>query len=199
MRPVILKTENLAPVSVQRAGLHEMACAFVEERFKLKGRCAPVFATAAETHVAWVECDWANDGEKLASVEMMRITVQATNAHAYSFMTEAWVAAFDTLKPDEAERWITFCGEHGVSALPGHLRDDVALVLTFDRQGGCSMSRYLVTQRRRGPNFLGPRVDDDGDTGMTGRMASLFEPSDIGIDVEKVVAKFRAAIGKVKP
>jgi len=179
MIPRLIKTANLAPVKPGRTTLHEMACAFAEEQFKLKGGMAAHWVVATGPNVAFIETDWQNDNDKDRATYAMREMLMAMGAQAYSFATEAWTAAFasDTMSKAEQDHWMEFSREHGVRSLPPHLRDDVLMVFSHDRAGGVSVARYIVQMRKgKGPNYLGPRIDDEFDGTWTGRMGSLFDP-----------------------
>jgi hypothetical protein len=179
MQPRLYKTANLAPVIADRKALHNVACAFGEEQFKLKG-CAPfMWLVAVGSQVAWIETPWEDEREKIMATYAMRDILTVTGAQAYSQMVEAWVCAIDNRMP-EAERkyWTDFTEKHGVRSLPPEMRDDVLIVLSFDCKGGVSTSRYLVNIRPRGPNYLGPRMDEpeSGTLEWGGRMGNLFRP-----------------------
>jgi len=187
MIPRIFKTENLAPVRPGRKTLHEMACAFAEEQFKLKGRAPFMWLMATGSNVAWIETNWSDDHEKRASTYLIRDMLQHMHAQAYSFITEAWVGAFTSEKfsADEVKHWTEFSEKHGVSALPPHMRDDVLMIFSYDRDGPANVTRYLVNIRERGPNYLGVRVDEEQDLMWSGRMGNLFMPERRTEDVTK--------------
>lgn len=178
MIPHLRKTENLAPLRPDRAALHEIACAYAEEQFKLKGGCDATWLVAAGAQVAWIETPFEGVRDKQATTAMIRAMLAATGAQAYSYATEAFVAAVQGMPPGEVKKWLAYANEHGVSALPARMREDVLMVFTHDRGGGVSITRYLVTMRRgKGPNFLGPRVDETDDpTQFAGPMFNLFVP-----------------------
>jgi len=177
MIPRLIKTANLAPVKPGRTTLHEMACAFAEEQFKLKGGMPAHWLLATGPHVAFIETDWQSNDDKDRASYAMRETLLAMGGQAYSFTTEAWTAAFlPEMGEAEQKHWMDFAAEHGVKNLPPHLRDDVLMVFSHDRDGGVSVSRYVVQMRKgKGPNYLGPRIDDEFDGSWTGRMGSLFD------------------------
>lgn len=178
MIPSVLKSVNLAPVIPDRVMLHEMACGFAEERFSLKGGMDSHWLVAAGSNVAWIETPFETPADKHPATVAIRVLLHTLKAQAYSFVSECWAAAFGPeMSDEERKHWLAFTDEHGVNALPEHLCDDALMVVSIDRDGGTSMTRYLVTLRHgKGPNFLGPRQDDDGMTGiMSGRMFNLFK------------------------
>lgn len=179
MIPHLRKTENLAPLRPDRRALHEIACAYAEDRFRHLGRCDATWLVAVGSQVAWVETPFDGPGDKMTTTILMRGMLAATGAQAYSYVTEAFVASVQHMPKAEMNHWLKFANEHGVAALPEHMREDVLMVFTHDRAGGASATRYLVTIRKgKGPNFLGPRVDEpiDEANGFAGPMFNLFAP-----------------------
>lgn len=177
MRPHLLKTETLAPVIPDRAALHEMACGWAEQQFKLKGEAPAMWLVANGSTVVWIDTPWEDNVEKQASTLLIRMMLEKSKAQAYSFVTEVFVGAFGNLSDEENMRWLAFANKHGVSALPEHLREDGLMIMSHDRDGGLSVSKYLVTLRHgKGPNFLGPRQDETPDGGFAGPMFNLFAP-----------------------
>ena len=72
------------------------------------------------------------------------------------------MAAFNQdLAKEQFEALMAQVNKHGVCSLPPDLRDDILMISTFDREGIYNMTRFLVTVRKRGLNFLGPRMDQD--------------------------------------
>lgn len=179
MRPHLLKMDTRA-APVEREALHLLVCAFVEAEFKRKaGDLDPLFVVATGAQIVWLQAGWEDDREKRVTINAVRLTLAGTDAHAYSLVTQAFVASFDSrMSETERKHWLNFCRLHGVSALPPQLRDDIVMVMSHDRDGGIDVSRYLVTVRERGPNLLGPRIDEDQKlTGMAGQMFDLFHPA----------------------
>lgn len=175
--PNMIRTANLAPVIPDRAMLHEMACRHTEERYMLKGWIEPTWVVGAGSNVAFIETPFEDDGpSKDLAAFLMRGVLERYHAQAYSFISEAWMASFKD--DDERRKWMDQSRYHGVSSLPPHMRDDMAVIASYDRDGGASMSKYLVTLRApgKGLNFLGPRQDDKEVTGAAGRMHDLFKP-----------------------
>lgn len=180
MIPLLKKTENLAPLRPDRAALHEIACAYAEDRFRHKGECDPTWLVAAGSEVSWVETTFDGPASKDRAVFFIRNALVVSRAQAYSYISEAYVGNIVGMTEAERKKWLAFATEHGVAALPERMREDVLMVFTHDRAGGASVSRYLVTIRRggKGLNFLGPRADEpiDEAKGFGGRMFNLFEP-----------------------
>lgn len=161
MKPHLFKFEDLAPVSMQRPDLHEHACRFAEQSFADKGSAPFMWIIAAGTRLVWVETPWENEGEKDFATYVVRRMLKGLGAHAYVFMSEAWVA--QETKGDkywemrEAGLPVPLPGER-----PENERDDILMVTSFDRDGRCGLTRYLVTIKRHGGlNRLGLRVDVD--------------------------------------
>ena len=166
--PRLLKSDGLTrPIS--RADLHELAVVYATELFARKGSVPATWLIAGGNRVVWVETPWEGDDEKSMSVAAITVAMKTVGAHAYSSIVEAWIATVPEDRPELAE------------VAPRHRdpkeRDDILLVTTFDRKGAFNASRFLVTVRRHGPNFLGPRDDETfgGEHRMRGRMWNLFE------------------------
>jgi hypothetical protein len=168
MKPNLRKLDTL-PAPISREELHELAVAFAVEFHGRKGEVPPTWVMAIGKQIAWLETAWESEFEKDGSVFVAREMMKHTGAHAYSQIVEAWVAAVPSDRPDLAE---TLPSDRDPSE-----RDDVLLVMTFDRQGGFQGTRFLVTVRRRGPNLLGPRDDQsfEGMDPLQGRMANLLQ------------------------
>jgi hypothetical protein len=179
MRPYLYKTETL-PAVIDLAGLHEIACRFGEECFHNKGEAPFMWIMVCGDKLCWMETPWEDDAEKNASVLIIRKMMDVLNITAYTFITEAWVSTTDGMSKDEIKAHVDFVSEHGVSALPISSRDDVLMITSFDKDGGYLMSRYLVTLRQHGLNFLGPRVDiSEYSDRVTGRMWNLLKRKSI--------------------
>lgn len=179
MLPRVYRTVNLAPLTAGREILHDMACVFAEEQFRLKGQAPHMWLIAVGPHVIWLETNYANDFEKSLATSVVRDFIQMTEAQAYSSLAEVWTAALtpDKMSKAEIDHWSEFSATHGVRNLPPHLRDDALMVLSFDRAGKASSSHYIVQLRHgKGPDYLGPRIDDaDSEaTKWTGRMGNMF-------------------------
>lgn len=179
MTPYLHRTDNLAPIIPNRALLHDMVCTAMEERFGLKGGVEPMWVVACGPSVGWLVTPFEAPGDKRLATMMIRDMLALTGAQAYSFVSECFVASLgENMTKAERQKWLTFCNENGVSALPASMREDALMVMSHGRDGHASVSRYLVTDRHgKGPNLLGPRVDEDpeGD-GMAGPMFNLFMP-----------------------
>ncbi|NEI52698.1 hypothetical protein GR217_34330 [Rhizobium leguminosarum] len=169
MQPRVFKQEHLPGLT--RADLHEMMVAYGMLEFERRGAAPFMWIIKNGPHVYWIETPWQNDAEKEASTDILRNLMQKMNAEAYSFMTEAWVAV-ETATPD---------GKFPADVVPPsrrlkNERDDVLIIHTFDADGGFDSTRFLVTIRDNGRNYLGPRVDE-GALGMvpSGRMWNLLK------------------------
>ena len=162
--PALFRSDSLAPVRATRAMLHEIAAQFAEEQFALQGHAPFMWLLGCGSRIVWVETDWEDDNEKEASVQFIRKLAQQLGADCYAFMSEAWVAVYKTA---------TRRNEPRPGDLPKHLRDDILFVLSMDRSEH-KTSRWLVTERRHGLNFLGPRVELE-DMPATGQMLSILK------------------------
>lgn len=154
----LLKEESLAPVRIDRAALHELAVRFAEQEFSRKGEISPTWIIACGKTLVWLVMPWESREEKLLMVPIIEAEMHRRGAHAYSMVTETWTSG---------------PAESGSESLPPRMmppdkRDNTMFVSTFDRKGGISDSHWLVTIRRNGPNFLGPRIDDDAEDGPNG-------------------------------
>lgn len=148
--------------------LHEMAISFAEEEFGRKGQIPFLWLLDLDDEILWIETPWENDAEKDAMVRLMRILLRESKARAYSNMIEAWMAKATTLPKDDPNFVMP-------SDRPKSERDDVLMVNSHSRNGDQFQTRYLVTIRKHGPNFLGPRIDEDFKNGiMEGRMFNLL-------------------------
>ena len=164
-QPAIHRFDHMAPVRATREMLHEMAATFAEEQFALKGHAPFMWLLGCGTHITWIETDWEDDDEKERSVAMIRKLAYRTRADCYAFISEAWVSVYKgPVLPRDHPR---------PSEMPKHLRDDIMFVLSVDRDEH-KTSRWLVTERRNGPNFLGPRVEME-DMPASGQMLSILK------------------------
>lgn len=176
VQPEIIKVEYYPEPDL--TALHESAIAYAIERFNGKeGRVPPTWVVAAVRSRIWMVTDWESTADKDFSVWAVKRLLDSAKASHYAFTTEAFVAATEGLGPDETKALIEHADEHGVGSLPKKFRDDVLLVSSFGRDGAALQTRFLVTERPRGPNLLGPRVDEDLSEagGFSGRMWNLFE------------------------
>lgn len=162
--PALFRSDSLAPVRATREMLHELAAKFAEEQFALKGHAPFMWLLGCGPRIVWIETDWEDDDEKEASVRFIRKMAQLLGADCYAFITEAWVAVYKTVPTPDQPR---------PGDLPKQLRDDILMVLSVDRNETKS-SRWLVTERRHGPNFLGPRVEIE-DMPTSGQMLSILK------------------------
>ncbi|MGO8241283.1 hypothetical protein ELH77_19150 [Rhizobium ruizarguesonis] len=168
MQPRLFKQEFLPGIT--RADLHEMMVAYGMLEFERRGAAPFMWIIKSGPHLKWIETPWENDFEKNLQTSFIRTLMQKMEAEAYSFMTEAWVAV-ETATPD---------GKVPADAIapsqrPKNERDDVLVIYTFDKHGGFDVTRFLVTLRDNGRNYLGPR-DDESMTGAmpSGRMWNLL-------------------------
>jgi hypothetical protein len=159
MQPQIIRYDDLA-AAVNAKMLRDLACAEIEKTFDLKGCANPVWGIAHGPRIMWLATNWDNDNEKYASVAVVRALLEMLDAQAYCFLCEAWTASTVGLDEQEAMALLDFTSRFGVNALPPNRRDDVVFINAQDRDGKSYSSRYLVTVRQRGPNMLGPRVDE---------------------------------------
>ncbi len=173
MKPRIFRFDHLAPVTPTCEQLHEMAVAFAIEEFARKGAAPFMWLIAAGTHIVWLETSWDDDREKRASVLFVRQTLRAIGAHTYTQISEAWTA---NLSEEEFKEHRA--ANRSVSDLPPDKRDDVLFVQSSSRDGRHLFTRFLVTVRSRGLNFLGPRIDEVWDRPPVGQMFNLFEDED---------------------
>jgi hypothetical protein len=169
LQPRVFKQEFLPGLA--RADLHEMMVAYGMLEFDRRGAAPFMWIIKNGPHVYWIETPWENDAEKHASTSLMRLLMQKMEAEAYSFMTEAWVAV-ETREAVTDEFPTDFTPP---SERPKNERDDVLMIYTCDKDGGFNATRFLVTVRDNGRNYLGPR-DDDSLTGATpsGNMWNLL-------------------------
>lgn len=167
--PRLIGHQNLGML-IGRRPLHELAVGYATEQFDRKGECMPTWLIAAGGRIAWFESVWEDEQHKLLHVECMRALMAATSADFYAFITEAYIAKVEAKSEEEL-------ADISLADLPKSERDDALLITTFDRAGGFDLTRFLVTIRRPiGPNFLGPRVDEDSSLGsMEGRMWNLLQ------------------------
>jgi hypothetical protein len=168
MVPRVLKTVHVGPY-FDVGKLHEKAIAHGEKMFRLKAMCLPTWLMWEQNAVTYIETPWEDSREKEATVLMMRDAIARRHeVDAYSLLVEAWVAKQDKDDPDI----------RAPSSRPKNERDDVLIAWTFPRHGKPLAARWLVTVRKHGPNFLGPRDDMflAGMEEMHGPLWNLFEP-----------------------
>jgi hypothetical protein len=169
LQPRVFKQEFLPGLT--RADLHEMMVAYGMLEFERRGAAPFMWIIKNGPHVYWIETPWENDAEKHVSTTLMRRLMQKMEAEAYSFMSEAW-AAVETRKTDSEPDPSDFTPP---SQRPKNERDDILMIYSFDKDGGFNATRFLVTIRDNGRNFLGPR-DDNSFTGAipSGNMWNLL-------------------------
>ena len=164
--PTLYKSESYGPVRVTRQILHETAAKFAEEQFALKGHAPFMWLLGCQTGIVWIETDWEDEREKEASLHFMRETAHTLGADCYACIAEAWVSVVPRAEV-EGGRLVQPRNR------PKDQREDILFIASGNRTGETGHSRWLVTQRRRGPNFLGPRVDIE-DEAFTGRFFNIL-------------------------
>jgi len=170
MKPRLIKTE--AAIGMTLDDLHNLVCAFGENEFAQQGAAPFMWVIQKGNNLAWLETPWENDPEKYASTEFIRAMLKELNADRYSFMTEAWVAVENYEKGGKLPtRDIV-----PPSQRPANERDDVLMIYSFERSGKYQMTRYKVTIRAHGQNYLGPRCDEPPTDQAGGEMWNLFQP-----------------------
>jgi len=159
---------------LSREALHERMVAFAEAEFDRRGQCPFIWAIYDGERIVWIETPWANEAEKYASVRLVRTFIRENGARAYSQAVEAWVSMYNVKKDGKPED----DGFVMPSQRPENERDDVLLISTYHRRGAWQATRYKVTVRKQGYNFLGPRDDQTFAPGegveLQGLMFNLF-------------------------
>lgn len=154
-----------------REALHEKVVAFAEAEFDRRGKCPFIWAVYDGERVVWIETPWESDREKATSVNLVKVFLKISKARAYANVIEAWVAAYHADESGEFPK-----NHRAPREMPG--REDVLLITSYDKNGAWQGTRYKVTVRDHGYNFLGPRDDETfgGGKGMLGGMLfNLFE------------------------
>jgi len=170
--PHAFRTDRLGPLTIPLHGLHAMALSHGEEQFARKGKCPPTFLLAVGFDVIWVEESWESSDERGFKFQLMREVIRVLNVRAYSFISEVYIAAAS--KAD----WERDGPPTDLYKLPKNKRDESLWIDSWSRQGEHFTSNYLITPRRTGLAFLGPRVDEvykDYDE-FIGRAVNLFQP-----------------------
>lgn len=164
-----LKTLNVTQfVSVEE--LHEYAIRVAERAMHKKGKVPFRWIVRAQDRLATFDTPWENEADKDMHSQFMRFILGATNATAYSFMTEAWIAQYGL--PDEDDDKFVMPSEH-----PD--REDVLFISTYNRSGEQRITRYGIRYSdRTRPGFgrLLARDDwrDHDRKAFEGRMFNLF-------------------------
>ena len=150
--------------------LHETAISFAEDLFSRKGQIPFLWLLDLGHEILWMETPWADESEKEACIKILTIIMREAKVRAYVNMVEAWTASYTNVHPDDE-------GFKYPSELPKNQRDDIMMVASFEKKSGEQLvSRYLVTVRKRGLNFLGPRDDlNRKEDGFEGRMFNLLK------------------------
>lgn len=172
-RPHFSGRIKLAPAKATLRTLHELACRHAERQYREQGESDFLWAIAIDTEVWWLTTNWTDEEEKQMSVAFMRDLMRLLSAHAYSSVTEAWMAVLDE-NTDELDRMLmedVRAQGGAVYDLPARLRQDVLLVSTHTKTGH-RLSRYAVTVKPSG-NQLGKREDIPYPT-IEGRMTTLL-------------------------
>jgi hypothetical protein len=154
-----------------RVELHEHAVNMATAAYAHFGRMLPIWMIATYSDdrgdpelnghfLLVIETAWENPDQKYRATEFMRGAVNDPDfgAYAYAFICEAWVASEKEGSKYDALR------KQGRGVPPGERpedeRDDILMILSFERDGDSAMTRFL-THDRGGPgrNFLGPRTE----------------------------------------
>jgi hypothetical protein len=171
--PALKKVDKLGPLLIPLHGLHAMALSYGENQFKQTGECKPMFVLAVGTDVLWLEEGWRSSDERGFKLRRMREIISAVDARAYTFISEVYVTT--ARSGDEMDRK----SARSLAYLSKEERDEMLWVDSWHRDGTHFVSQYLITPRRSGLNFLGPRQDvsfDEPGDKFVGRAANLFEP-----------------------
>jgi hypothetical protein len=147
MIPNIKPTEDILPGAYGRIEeFHDFAVNRAVKEFEKEGRAPFLWIVLYNSSIRFVETPWENDDEKHRSTYMMRELMRLTNARAYSFITEAWVAAFTLKDMSEQERdaLLEQTNKHGVRSLPESQREDVMMVSSFNRAGDYGFTRFGI-------------------------------------------------------
>lgn len=175
--PRLIKTDRLLPPDhVDRALLHDLACTFIEEKFKLTGHTEPTWLIAQGNNLAWFETSWQGVAEKQLTIDTFRKFFADLGIDCYASINEAWAFSPNIVPPDEMEMWLDRVKHEGLADIPDKYKDDIVMVTSFDKTDAYSMTRYKVTVRKpgRGLNFLGPRIDVPQTDQFSGRMWNLL-------------------------
>lgn len=177
--PEVRSTISLSQGEFATVGmLHDHATRIAEAEFAkaVAGRTPPfqcpfLWLVKTQRLLLTIETPWADDDEKIRSMQMMRTYMQMANATAYSFMHEAWMAVFT---PPNVPKEMPY----SVRALPPDQREDVLLVWTFDRSDKHMQTRWGV--RRAGTPRAALLARDDVESSgydhFEGRMFNLLKP-----------------------
>lgn len=155
--PYLDRTDIKLDATMQE--LHDAACARVERQFERDGKLDPPFYVVNDgIHWIWTNTPYASNDERYMTVVVIRDMLAETVAVAYSQASEA------------LHRRLNFEG--------GELGDDdIAFVVTIDRDGTFLTTRWQVMTVANGLNRLGPRQDTKADPALTriaGEMFDLF-------------------------
>lgn len=154
---------------LSRAELHEKAVAFVEERYPRTGDVPFLWIIDDGEALVWIETGWESEAEKVASYNLVALTLMISKARQYASIVEVWIARQQVDKngnyPDDAPL---------PSERPENERDDAVLISTFERNGAFSLTTFIA---KRHSKLLGARINEDssGPGKWQGRMFNLFE------------------------
>jgi len=169
VQPRVFKQEHLPGIT--RADLHEIMVAYGMLEFERRGTAPIMWILKNGPHAYWIETPWQSEVEKEASTQILQSLMQKMGAEAYSFMTEAYVAVERATPDGKLPADVVMPSQR-----PKNERDDVLMIHTFDTEGGFDATRFLVTIRDNGRNYLGPRDDmTDRDMVPSGRMWNLLK------------------------
>lgn len=182
---------------ITRAMLHEMAADYIADGFSRKGEVDAMFILGFPGgRAVWVQTKWENDSEKVLTVHMMKSMMHYSGCDCYAQVSEAWKAS-ENEGMSEADKKLVETARTtggGLWTLPPHLRDDIVFAMSFDRGGTVYHSHWIVNMRRHGPNFLGPRIDEQfAEEHWQGRMSNLLlQECPKNPELEKFIEQFLA-------
>lgn len=180
-QPRVIKIDDMGKLKPKRPLIHNLACAYVEDRFRHVGGVEPTWVIAAATRVFWLETAWEDEHEKAMIVRMIRCLLSLMKAEAYAVISEAYVSTILNDDPEIKRLMVERARSEGLGTLPKEFRDDVVFIASEGRSKKWrkhALSRYLVTERPRGLglDFLGPRQDEEGFVHTEGRLIDLLTP-----------------------
>lgn len=164
------------PEPVTLRYLHEVCAAFCEQTFDSRGGIpGPMWLLARPTEIMWICTPWADDVEKNASFDVIRMYLENhPEIMAYSFAGEVYATVAHSL--EEAEE---IQKRGSIANLPKGRVDSLLLVSSYSRARGEPINTtWLVNEKAGLKNTLGVRDDDrmTGLDGTGGRAFDLFSP-----------------------
>ncbi len=154
-RPILARTDIKLDATLDE--LHEAACAYLEKTFREHGKVDPPMHIVNDgVHWIWVETPSSSNDEHYAMTVAIRSMLLHTDAVALSHLSEAYF--------QQADR-----DGNAIST------DDIAFVVTVERDGTFLAARWPVTVVANGPNNLGERQDMKGDPTMTNIAGEMWE------------------------